>query len=50
MNWLVEVDEPEFVVVDDENLEIYSKYFDVVKLFMAYKSLYSWDYVYFMRS
>lgn len=24
IKWLVEVDEPEFVVIDDENLQLYS--------------------------
>lgn len=46
----MEADEPEFVVVDDANVEIYSNYLEVVQLFMSYRQLYSWEYLNLMRS
>lgn len=50
VHWLVETEEPQFIVVEDANVEVYSNYLEVVELFMSYRQLYSWEYIALMRS
>lgn len=38
------------VVTDPNALEIYVEYIEVVRIFMDYPKLYSWDYISFMES
>ena len=38
------------VVTDPNALDIYVEYLEVVRLFMDYPRLYSWEYIFFMES
>lgn len=51
LEWLKEADEPHLVVVEDgAALELYFNHIEVVKLFMFYPKLYSWNYIALMKS
>jgi hypothetical protein len=50
LEWLKEADEPHIVVVEEGLLfEMYFNHIEVVKLFMSYPQLYSWNYIALMK-
>ncbi len=50
IDWLVEANFKVVVVTDPNSLDTYVEYLEVVRLFMNYPKLYSWNYIYFMES
>ena len=50
LKWVAFAECPWLVTVDYDNLEMYSAYYEVLKLFMGYPQLYSWPYIAFMRT
>ena len=51
MSWIIEADSPAVVVVEDGPMvHKYIQYMDVVKLFLRYQRLYSWDYMTLMQT
>ena len=50
ISWLVEANSQVVVVTDPNALETYIEYTEVVRLFMSYPKLYSWNYINFMES
>jgi hypothetical protein len=52
LNWLKEVEQPAFVVVEDDDKSIgkYLQFIEIVKIFMSYPKMYSWYYITLMRT
>jgi hypothetical protein len=50
LKWVAFAERPWLVTVDYDNLEMYSAYYEVLKLFMGYPQLYSWAYISFMKT
>jgi hypothetical protein len=52
INWLKEAESPALIVVEEDDSVVgkYLTYMSVVKLYMSYPQLYSWDYISLMRT